>query len=77
MTQIYFKVLMSLKLEEGTLNDNPAHLFQVELADGSTGWVAGPDGVGVCAITEALRQGPPHKTPLEAIVVGLGLAAIT
>lgn len=49
------KIISSEQIQEGTTNDNPDHVFEVELPDGERGWVAGPHGVSTCAIREWLR----------------------
>ena len=62
------------QIGEGTVNDNPEWVFQVKLPDGEQGWVAGPHGVSVCAITDWLNYiGQPAKTREAAIAEGCEL----
>jgi hypothetical protein len=68
------EILQTEQLEAGTVNDNPNHAFAVVLPNGERGWMAGPDGVSCCAITEWLRYtGAPAATREEAIEAGCDL----
>lgn len=65
------KVISREQIEEGTTNDDPYHLFEIELPDNERGWVAGPHGVSACAICDWLQSHDKlAKTRCEAIAKG-------
>jgi len=65
------EILSSAQLGDGTVNDNPDWVFSVRLPDGVCGWIAGPHGVSVCAITDWLRYiGEPSDSREAAIAEG-------
>tara|TARA_R110000803_G_scaffold32357_4_gene71383 strand:- start:673 stop:1248 length:576 start_codon:yes stop_codon:yes gene_type:complete len=61
------------QIDNGGINDNPNTVFEVLLPTGETGWLAGPHGVSVCAITDWLNHIGPLATDRDsAIREGVG-----
>ena len=65
--------ITELSRDNGGINDNPNTVFEVLLPTGETGWLAGPHGVSVCAITDWLNHIGPLATDRDsAIREGVG-----
>lgn len=58
------------QIGEGTANDDPDWVTKVRLPNGEEGWVAGPDGVSCCHVSDWLYFGKPAATREEAIAQG-------
>ena len=65
------EILSSEQVGDGAVNDNPDWVFLVRLPDGVCGWIAGPHGVSVCAVTDWLQHiGEPAGSRVAAIAEG-------
>lgn len=61
------------QISEGTVNDNPDWVTHVRLPNGEEGWVAGPDGVSYCHVSDWLASfGKPAATREQAIALTCG-----